>query len=109
MVDRIHSGKVPKLYIREWMQHRGYDQKRLAQIMEVGEGTVSKKLAKPERIDAEWLARFADALNVEVTELFRDPAAPTARELLSGANEVQKKQILDYADYVLRRTGNDTQ
>lgn len=109
MIERIYSTRPARLFIREWMETvPGLDQKRLAERMGVGEGTISKKLKHPEKIDAEWLARFAGALNLQVTDLFRDPAAPTSDQLLARATEEQRREIISFAEFVLsRKTGTD--
>lgn len=65
-----------RIYIEEWMRVRGVEnQKALAKIMKRAEGTISKKLADPAKIDLQWLSEFADALRVQVTDLFDDPSA----------------------------------
>lgn len=64
-----------RVFIEEWMSTRDIpNQKALAKRMARAEGTISKKLARPSKIDLQWLAEFANALRVEVTDLFRDPA-----------------------------------
>lgn len=66
----------PRLYIEEWMATvDGLDRKTLAQRMGVSPGTITKKLAKPESIDGEWLAKFAKGLGVTALELYQKPAA----------------------------------
>lgn len=49
------------------------DQLTLARLMRRGNGTLTKKLQKPELIDVQWLAEFAVALDVRATDLFVDP------------------------------------
>ena len=86
----------------------GLDRKRLAERMEVSPGTITKKLADPSKIDALWMQHFADGLGLEdVTDLFRDPRAPTPDDLLRGLSPEQRREVADYADYVRQRTGTD--
>jgi len=108
MVERIHQSKPARLYIREWMATiPGLDQKRLAERMERSEGAVSKKLKAPEKIDAQWLSDFANALSIAVPDLFRDPNAPTPEELLRGLTPQQAKEVIDFASFVRLRDGTN--
>lgn len=109
MVTRIGGKRPPRLYIEEWMATvPGLDRKRLAQRMGVSAGTITKKLAAPGKIDAEWLEAFRAALNLpNITDLFRDPSAPTPDELLRGLSEEQKKEVVSFVDFVRHRTGTD--
>ncbi|HWU19353.1 MAG TPA: helix-turn-helix transcriptional regulator [Devosia sp.] len=109
MIDRIGGRRPARLYIEEWMATiPGLDRKRLAERMGVAGGTITKKLQDPQKIDAEWLQRFADALNLqEVTDLFRDPAAPTPADLLRGLSEQQQREVIDFAAYVRLKTGTE--
>jgi transcriptional regulator with XRE-family HTH domain len=106
MITRIGGRKPARLYIEEWMATvPGLDQKRLAERMKTTGGTISKKLKEPSKIDAAWLQRFADALDLDVPDLFRDPSAPTPAELLSGMSEQQRQEVLSFADFVRKRDG----
>lgn len=84
MVDRIGSKKPSRLFLREWMEDRHLDNKRVAERMDRAEATVSKLLSGKMRMTLEYLYEFAEALNVEPEQLFRDPARPTRDELLRG-------------------------
>lgn len=94
-VTRIHGSKPPRLYLQEWMKHRGLNQVDLANRLEVGSiGTISKKLAKPEKLTVEWLAKFAWALDVEPDRLYRHPDQPSPDELLRQADDSTKEVVL---------------
>lgn len=110
MVTRIGGWRPPRLYIREWMDEvPGLDQKRLAERMGTTPGTISKKLAKPEKIDAEWLEGFRLGLGLrEVSDLFRDPKAPTPAELMKGMSDQQRKEVVDFAAFVRQRDKTGT-
>lgn len=82
----VASAEPPRLFIEEWMATLpGLDRKGLASRMKVSPGTITKKLAKPESIDGEWLARFATGLGLgNPIDLFRDPSAtPKADSIAS--------------------------
>lgn len=125
-MDRIGSKHPVRLYIREWMlsETPTLTQKRLAERMDTEPGTVSKLLNGHMEMTTNWLAHFADALDLSVPDLFRDPKAPTRDELLRGySNEEltsalqliettrraispQRADMLDTAeDATARRTG----
>jgi len=101
--------RPPKLYIEEWMKTvPGLDRKRLAERMGVSPGTITKKLSDPSKIDALWMVLFAEGLGLEdVTDLFRDPNAPTRDDLLRGLDDKQRQDVVDYVDFVRQRTGTD--
>lgn len=107
MVTRIGGWRPPRLYIEEWMETiPGLDRKRLAERMGVAAGTITKKLTNPEKIDAKWLEGFRKALDLpSVTDLFRDPNAPTPDEMLKGLSDDQKEEVVRFADYLRQKTG----
>lgn len=109
MIDRIGGKRPVRIYIEEWMATvPGLNKKRLAERMGVTAGTVSKKLADPKKIDAEWMEKFRQALDLDdVTDLFRDPNAPTPSDLLRGLSDQQRSQVVGLADYLRSKTGTD--
>lgn len=95
-VTRIGRRRPVRLFINEWMQHRGKTQVDIANRLEVGStGTISKKLAKPEKMSIEWLAKFAWALDVEVEDLYRDPNRPTQEDLLRDVDESKRTMLIE--------------
>lgn len=94
MVTRIGRKKPLKHFIREWMKHRGLNQARIAERLEVETGTVSKLLNGKLRLSDIWLVGFAEALNVDVPDLFRDPNRPTQNELLEGLSEEDTRKVI---------------
>jgi transcriptional regulator with XRE-family HTH domain len=85
-IERIGKKHPAKLFIREWMARETptLTQKRLAERMDCEPGTVSKLLNGQMEMTTGWLANFADALDLSVPDLFRNPDAPTRDELLRG-------------------------
>lgn len=75
--------------------------------MDCKEGTVSKLLNGRMKMTMEWLAGFAEALNVSIVDLYRDPNRPTQDELLSGLSPEKRQQAIDFIQY-LSRTGTDS-
>jgi transcriptional regulator with XRE-family HTH domain len=110
VIDRIGNRHPPRLFIREWMTELGFTNRKLAERMERSEGTVSKLLAAADpvnsrgkrttqKITIEYLAEFADALNIEVPQLFRDPKAPTRDELLKGYSDEELTSAIQLIDH----------
>lgn len=104
---QIYGRKQARLFIREWIEFKKLDQRRVAERMDIKDGTVSKLINGHMQMTLTWLAGFADALDVEITDLFRDPNRPTQQDLLSGLNEEKRQQAEDYLKY-LAATGTDS-
>ncbi len=74
MESQFEFPPAARIYIDEWMKVREIgDQKALAKIMHRSEGAISKKLKRPDLIDLQWLAEFAQAFSIEVILLFQNP------------------------------------
>lgn len=95
-MDRIGKKHPVRLYIREWMlsETPTLTQERLAERMACAPGTVSKLLSGQMEMTTGWLANFADALDLSVPDLFRDPAAPTPAELLAAGTPDELRQAI---------------
>lgn len=100
MVTRIGSRKPRKIYLAEWREHRGLTQKQLGERLEppVTDMAVSRWERGDRKLNTETIDQVAYALDIEPTDLYRDPKRPSADELLRGApKEVQDKafQVLE--------------
>lgn len=94
MIDRIGPRKPPRIFVREWMKHRKVTQTTVAERMDCGTGTVSKLLSGKMEMTTYWLAGFAEALQVEPVDLFRDPNTPTQLDLLRGETPAKQAEIV---------------
>lgn len=94
MVARIGPAKPVKHFVREWIEARGLDQKRLAERMGCEPGTVSKLLNDKAKMTTGWLARFAEALNTDIPSLFRHPDRPTPDDLLRNLPEEKRQEVI---------------
>lgn len=108
VISQIGGKRPPRLYIREWMEELGVNNKKLAERMGRAESTVSKLLtaADPhpraktqQKVTVAYLAEFAEALNLEVPQLFRDPKAPTRDELLKGYTNEQLTSAIQLIEH----------
>lgn len=102
-MERIGPKKPTRLYIRERMEKYPIDAERLSERMDTTPGTISKLLNGHMKMTTEWLANFADALNVSVPELFVDPNRPSADALLSRASEERRDEIINVIDFMLKQ------
>jgi transcriptional regulator with XRE-family HTH domain len=94
MIDRIGPRRPPRLFIREWMRKRELTQTAVATLMDCGTGTVSKLISGKMEMTTYWLAGFAEALQVEPPDLFRDPNTPTQQDLLRGVSPAKQAEIV---------------
>jgi transcriptional regulator with XRE-family HTH domain len=109
VVQRIGKSKPVRHFIREWMETKGVDNRRLADRMDVGEGTISKLLNGHMKMTLEYLAEIAGCLDIEVDQLFRDPKAPTRDELLRGYSNEELTSALQLIEHSRSRaTGRAT-
>lgn len=103
-VDRIGPRHAHRHYIREWMRKRGLSQAKVADRMDTDQATVSKLLTGKLRISDIWLYGFAEALDVAVPDLFRDPKRPTQDELLAGLSEEDTRKVISMIE-AFKRAG----
>lgn len=66
------------LYIREWRYLRGMSRAQLAMRMGVAMGFVSQIESGQRSVTSDRLVQLAEALGVELVDLFKAPAAQTA-------------------------------
>jgi transcriptional regulator with XRE-family HTH domain len=109
-MDRIGKKHPSRLYIREWMARETptLTQELLAGRMDTQPGTVSKLLNGKMEMTTGWLANFADALDLSVPDLFRDPSAPTPAELLAAGTPEELRQAIRLVQSIRgKSTGTD--
>ena len=101
--DRIGPRKPHRHFIREWLKAKGITQEKLADRLGISQGTVSKALKSKTILTEEYLVGIADALDVDVADLFRDPASPTREDLLRGLTDTEKLTVIRMIE-ALRKT-----
>ena len=104
MIKRIGPKKPFRHFIPEWMEKLDVNQERLAGRLECEPSTVSKLLTGRQRLSDIWLAGIAEALDLEIAQLFIDPSRPTPEELLAGLTEDQKTTVLNLIQ-MLKKAG----
>ena len=92
-MDRIGPRAPLHWYLKEWREHLGLTQERVAERLGTNKGQVSKLERGEQRMNDNWIAGFADAIGIDPADLLRDPKAPTISDLLRGATPDQVEQI----------------
>lgn len=104
MVPSIGNKRARRLYLAEWMEHRGLDDERLAGRIGVERETVNRWRNYPARLSLPRIEEIAQALDCEPADLWRHPKQPSADALLRGApDELQAKAVEMIG--ILLRTG----
>jgi len=94
MIEIIKSKRPPYIFLREWRNKFGLSQQRLAERVGVNKAQVSNWESGARRPSSQNQAALAEALGLEVLELFRHPDRPSADDLLREATpELQEKVI----------------
>ena len=101
---RIGPRRLHRHFIKAWMKKKGITQEKLAGRLEIAQGTVSKILKKPSAMSEEYLYGIAEALDLNVQDLFRDPARPTQEDLLAGLTDDQRQTVVTMVE-ALRKAG----
>lgn len=105
MPTKIHhrARRPARVYIQEWMDHRGLNQEQMAGRLETSKSVISKLVTGKQRWTQDWLEAFAYALDCEVRELYRPPDAPTADELLAqmspDARDTAMRVLVDLSKF----------
>ena len=113
MVTRIGPAKPFRHYLREWREVRSLTQQQLADRLPVskdGKATGKDQISRWERgqrgMTMEVQVALAEALDIHPSDLFRDPAMPSADRLLRNASPEQRLQVVAVIETLLR-TGTD--
>ena len=104
-MTRIGS-KRPRLFLREWREHRQLTQEQLAARLETTKSAISRIETGKRDFTGGFLEAAADALSVEPPDLFRSPDQPSQAELLQGLSPMQRRQAIAIIE-TLRRTGTE--
>lgn len=79
---------LPKLFIREWAKHKGFDQKILAEKMDTTEATVSRLLSGQRKMTLEWLSAFSEVLGCMPADMFASPSG--GHPPIRGAEQIRE-------------------
>jgi transcriptional regulator with XRE-family HTH domain len=94
MAERIGPKRPIRLYLAEWREFRKLDQEQVADRMGVTAATISRHETGERSSNEGYLAALAEALDCHPTDFWRDPAQPSADDLLRDMPEDQRAQVL---------------
>jgi transcriptional regulator with XRE-family HTH domain len=105
MIARIGPKQPLRHYLREWRELRGLTQPQLAERLDTSKDQISRWESNKRGMTAAVMQALAEALQIEPGDLFRDPAQPSADELLREATPEQRRLAFELVEAVLRPTG----
>jgi transcriptional regulator with XRE-family HTH domain len=106
MVTKIRSARPVRHFLREWREFRALKQEQLADRLETSKGQVSNWENNKRGLSLDVVGAIADALAIEPADLFRDPHAPSADELLRQATPEKRREVMAVVQTMMR-TGTD--
>lgn len=93
MPPRIGPKRPIRLFLAAWRLKKGLSQQQVADRLETSDVTISRWETGERRPDLDAQAAFAEALGIELPDLWRDPEQPSADELLRD----QPSAVVDQA------------
>lgn len=88
---RLRSKAIP-LFLREWREARSLTQEQLADRLDTTKATISRY----ETGSRDWTGQFvqaaAEALGIEVADMFRHPGSPSIDAMIRQAPPVVQRQ-----------------
>lgn len=94
MVTRIGPRRPRRTYIAEWRESRGLTQMEMAARLETTDVTISRWETGKRQPDINALAAIAEALDVDLTDLYRHPDQPSADALLRDQPQDVREQAI---------------
>lgn len=98
MPPRIYPKRPVRLFLAEWRLKKNLTQQQVADRLDTSDVTISRWETGERRPDIDAQAAFAEAIGVELTDLWRHPEQPSADELLRG----QPAEIVDQAITIIK-------
>lgn len=90
----IRKGARLHYYIKEWMEHLGISDEKLAARMGVSRTTVWKRYSQQHRLTPQKVAQIADALERHPNELLFPPEVPSLDALAEGASKEERAAMV---------------
>lgn len=103
MIARIGPKKPRHNFLAAWRKKRGLTQEQLAERVGTYKGQVSNWENGNRSLSYDVMDALAEALDIEPADLFRDPARPSADELLRDAPDAVYEQALDMIKILVAR------
>ena len=103
MITTIGQRRRARLYVTEWLEHRGLSDERAAGRLGVARETVWKWRTQPHRLTTDKMAALASILDIEPAELYRPPNSPSLDALVSNEPETIKAMAADIVRRLVNR------
>lgn len=104
MPARIAPRVPRRIYLLEWREERHLTQEQLAKLLNVSGVTVHRWETSKASMNTTVLQTIAEALRIDLLDLYRDPKRPTPNDLLRGASEAIQNQAMDYIRFLTGKT-----
>jgi transcriptional regulator with XRE-family HTH domain len=103
MVTRIGPKQPRRNFLAAWRKKRGLTQEQLAERVSTYKGQISNYESGTRKMGFEVQAALAEALDIEPTDLFRDPERPSADELLRDADPQVFNEAIEIIKVLVNR------
>lgn len=99
-----HPSQRRRTFIRQWREHRGYSQEKLAAILDTSGSIISRIESGKAPYTQDVLEALAEALSTDVASLLmRDPSNPEAMwSIWDQAQEGERRMIEEVARTIVR-------
>lgn len=102
MIARIGPKSPRRHYLTQWREHRGLTQQQLADRVETGKDQISRWESGKRGMSAGVIEALEEALQLNPGDIFRDPAQPSADDLLKRATPEQRRQVFSVIEALLK-------
>lgn len=102
MVTRIGPKKPFRHFLKAWRLALGLTQETLAERLGTSKGQISNWENYKKDMTANVVAALAEALNIEPSDIFRDPATPSVDTLLGTATPEQRRLAVEMVKTILK-------
>lgn len=103
MATRIRRHARPHLYLEEWIAHRGLNPATLAGRMDMDRTTVWRWVKEQHRLNPEKMAQLADALDLDVSDLFHPPPSGSIDGMLRDQPDEVRDMAADIVSRLIKR------
>jgi len=103
VTPKTHKADRAYLYIAEWMEEKGLSDERLSVRLRVDRSTIFRWRKEQWRLDPPKMTALADALGINVQDLFRHPRRPSIDAILENATDDVYEATAELARRLSRR------
>jgi len=103
MVTRIRKSASRRLFLKEHRKAKGVSAEVMAGRLDIERESVYRQEREPRRVNAEKLAAWAVALDVEPEELWSPPGTQSLDALVRGTSAEVKEMAVDIVRRLLKR------